>query len=150
MAIHFVPPSLQGLFSMLSDGFSFRLSPVQHSCLLCWTHLGSRKSSLNLSPLLFQGGVQSHQCPQGGSGGTELPNTFRVALLLAPCLGFSHSLLQGRSALKWIKMYIWQGEGSGLCVQCVVQRADGWPKCLHCCCSSWDALSKTWRDQFGE
>lgn len=36
-------PLSRVLLSMLSDGFSFRIAPVQHSCLQCWTHLGSRK-----------------------------------------------------------------------------------------------------------
>lgn len=36
-------PLSRVLFSMLPDGFSFRIAPVQHSCLLCWTHLSNRK-----------------------------------------------------------------------------------------------------------
>lgn len=90
------------------------------------------KNSLNLSPLLFQVGVHVLPVLSGRFSALQHLESGFVAVIVpgeqlhAASLPvfqplITTSAMQGRSALKRIKMCIWQGKGSGLYVQYVVQ-----------------------------
>lgn len=97
---------------------------------------------------LFQEELSSHRGSRGGFSASPTPCE-RLHRCLHALPVFQPPVtaqgLQGGSALKWLKMCIWQGKGSGRppagqvhhCTYTAPSgRTDRWPKCLQCCCAS--------------